>query len=924
MRCAVTFGFFFALFLRGQVCAIELDPDEEEIEDGDSLIDSVDVGSDSSGDSGKGSDIAESSEVSTDLSDESQTPNSTSSTSSTVALYAKLKYSVVRIINVVKPVNIAKPYSTPAIQEDIGSGFMVTFAGVGSDLTIVTNAHVVKGSKKVRVQLPALGRVKYDATVPLVCFHFDLAVVKLTTASYTKLKKVLAKAKGTITKLKLQTGFVQMGQQVAALGFPLGSQWLKLSEGVVAGAEEVGGNMVYQSTAPISPGNSGGPLLAFQKKDGTTTLDTVMGVNFASSGSLIAQNLNYAVPAFRISQVLKLYAKMRTADTGKLDKFGTGTKEHMWLRIAPMGVVSTKTTDAALTASKCKAGISLDKFKIYSLFKWASPAIPARAFLTAVDDTKLDNFGMGQRTQYMGQYVSYKDLLTMRTDLDSKVTVTACDKGTETNHTVYLSWNTTRYKPGIPWVSEPRFDASAMDFEIFAGVTMMQMTLNHIEAALKTEEGVSLSRYLVQENMVKPRIIITSCEPSTTCDGILYSGMVLKSINGKEVYTMKELRKNFQPPKGTMTWELVTDRGVLYVADFKEELKKALKEGKSSMEAFRMTKAVKAAKTAEGLEEEESTALTPTQPTDAPLNTDGLNTPPPTANDVLKSTTDEIVKVIDKLSQAAAKLNKQENAAAGQAPAQGHKEQQALSPEERKLLVKAAHAVEAKTTSTATTKAPEVAAAKATKAVVAKTVLEAPKADAPKVLQAPKTDAAKVPQATKAAAAKIVPEATVVAAVTPAPKATVAKAAAPKAQASATTAAPPAKTPKSLMEIEDDEAGDQEEDDEDERGEDDGRYLAQPSSKEGGWSSMMHAAIESARSLLQEGSDDDAEQVADDEEEEDEQDMAKSHQERLAETSSGFDHNELWAMSNAATSNPVRRSPGGRQSSVRRHMRTEH
>eukprot|EP00439_Symbiodinium_sp_Y106_P070077 s855_g12.t1 len=181
------------------------------------------------------------------------------------------------------------------------------------DYTIVTNAHVVRGSGIVRVQFPSLGRHLFDATVPMICFQFDLAIVKLKDP--TELREKLKLANVTLSLLKLQARNVKMGMRVAALGFPLGSQWLKLSEGVVSGAEVVEDNMVYQSTAPISPGNSGGPLLVFRSdslvrsanfdaEGRKPTLDTVVGVNFASSASKSAQNLNYAVPAFRIVQVL--------------------------------------------------------------------------------------------------------------------------------------------------------------------------------------------------------------------------------------------------------------------------------------------------------------------------------------------------------------------------------------------------------------------------------------------------------------------------------------------------------------------------------------------------------------------------------------------------------------------------------------------
>lgn len=229
-------------------------------------------------------------------------------------IYSALKYSIVRISTVDRGLDMDKPYQDAPIQESVGSGFLVDdnmTMQTGDDYTIVTNAHVVRGSEKVRVQFPSLGRHLFDATVPMICFQFDLAIVKLKDPQ--ELKDKLKKAEVTLSLLKLQARNVKMGMRVAALGFPLGSQWLKLSEGVVSGAEVVEDNMVYQSTAPISPGNSGGPLLVFRSDSlirsadegrSKPILDTVVGVNFASSASKSAQNLNYAVPAFRIVQVL--------------------------------------------------------------------------------------------------------------------------------------------------------------------------------------------------------------------------------------------------------------------------------------------------------------------------------------------------------------------------------------------------------------------------------------------------------------------------------------------------------------------------------------------------------------------------------------------------------------------------------------------
>merc|ERR1719446_504243 len=98
-----------------------------------------------------------------------------------------------------------------------------------------------------------------------------------------------------IQSLALSTGVLKMGEDVVALGFPLGQDALKISKGNFAGNEEVDGNICIQSTAPISPGSSGGPLL---NQDGTE----VVGVNFAKANE--GENINYVIPAWRVQQVV--------------------------------------------------------------------------------------------------------------------------------------------------------------------------------------------------------------------------------------------------------------------------------------------------------------------------------------------------------------------------------------------------------------------------------------------------------------------------------------------------------------------------------------------------------------------------------------------------------------------------------------------
>ena len=123
---------------------------------------------------------------------------------------------------------------------------------------VVSNAHAVS------LQLLVHSSKKWEAHVVSICPTFDLAL--LTLKEKDSFMDELAAKDMRLRPLELSSGAATMGHPVVALGFPLGMDSLKISAGVVAGNEEVQGNVCIQSTAPISPGSSGGPLL---NEDGT-------------------------------------------------------------------------------------------------------------------------------------------------------------------------------------------------------------------------------------------------------------------------------------------------------------------------------------------------------------------------------------------------------------------------------------------------------------------------------------------------------------------------------------------------------------------------------------------------------------------------------------------------------------------------------
>lgn len=153
-----------------------------------------------------------------------------------------------------------------------GSGIAVD----GARGYFLTNWHVIQGIREgwVRVQgakwMPIVAVVAKDE-------HKDLALVKADLGD-----QVIHEARlGTVTGIK-------PGDPVVAIGNPLGEEF-SVTDGIVSQIRDQEGYKVVQTTAPISPGNSGGPLFNEQGE----VIGVVTFTKQDTAGR--AQNLNYAV-----------------------------------------------------------------------------------------------------------------------------------------------------------------------------------------------------------------------------------------------------------------------------------------------------------------------------------------------------------------------------------------------------------------------------------------------------------------------------------------------------------------------------------------------------------------------------------------------------------------------------------------------------
>jgi S1-C subfamily serine protease len=166
------------------------------------------------------------------------------------------------------------------VQRSTGTGVVIVENG-----TILTNLHVVSGSKRLRVVFA--DGLESEAVVVSTQPENDLAVLRARRIP----DDLVAATLGSSSQL-------QPGDQVLAIGYPFGIG-PSASGGIVSGlkrefqADDDGKRMtnLIQFDAAANPGNSGGPLIAM---DGSVVGIVTAILNPGEAGTFIG--IGFAVP----------------------------------------------------------------------------------------------------------------------------------------------------------------------------------------------------------------------------------------------------------------------------------------------------------------------------------------------------------------------------------------------------------------------------------------------------------------------------------------------------------------------------------------------------------------------------------------------------------------------------------------------------
>jgi S1-C subfamily serine protease len=197
-------------------------------------------------------------------------------------------------------------------QKGIGSGFIIN-----EDGEIVTNNHVISGSRNITVTLS--DKKPYPATIIGIDRQSDFAILRIHAGH-----------KLPFVRLGNSDNLV-VGQKVLAIGNPFGLEGT-LTTGIVSSlgrslqgedGEPLEG--LIQTDAAINPGNSGGPLL--------DSSGNVIGINTAIYGSQTASGeagsigIGFAMPINRAKERLEEYQS-----TGKISHPLLGVSQTLFVQ----------------------------------------------------------------------------------------------------------------------------------------------------------------------------------------------------------------------------------------------------------------------------------------------------------------------------------------------------------------------------------------------------------------------------------------------------------------------------------------------------------------------------------------------------------------------------------------------------------------
>ena len=397
--------------------------------------------------------------------------------------------------------NWLEPYKHSASFETIGTGILIDKKGF-----ILTCSHVIHDSIKLFISLPAIGKKTFEAEVYNFNPQVDIAIIKIKNLA--KFKKSFKKE---LEPLSLgDSDKIKLGENVLALGYPLGEDKLKRTSGIISGIQDSS----IQTDTPINPGNSGGPLVNKHGK--------VVGINYAAQDH--ANNIGYSIPIYqfkRMEKILRNKSKNKVIPSPIIGGFMNNTNKYMIKYL--------------MKNFKCKGYYVSKVFKNGPL---NLAGINQGDVICSFNNINIDNFGE-LKVSWSKEKVHLSNLIS-RFNVGKKIPISFfSNKDKKIKNTVINLKGLTFYPIRDYY---PPFEK--IEYLIIGGMILMNLSLNHLK------HFNHLSYFNRFDNRLVEKVLLTKILPGSFLkrNKILSSGNIITDINNIPVSNINQCKNAIRKP----------------------------------------------------------------------------------------------------------------------------------------------------------------------------------------------------------------------------------------------------------------------------------------------------------------------------------------------------------------------------------------
>lgn len=516
-----------------------------------------------------------------------------------------------------------KPYRNPIDSLCYGTAFIVDIErGL-----VVTTHHVIENSISITAYTPLLGKYSMELEIMGMCQRRDLALLKIKEYDLIMINSIYSKQNNVVRNLNFEFDDsleLLMGDDVMTLGYPLGESNVKMIAGIVSGFPVIDkrnlcigsdeGNLSFiQSTVPINPGCSGGPLLNSKGK--------VVGIN--TGGIACAQNISFSVssrsflsiydqlltsyifypPCMSIdwqptnddilnemtggSQIKGIYIKsvgpdsflipledgdiissITFSDPYYVKKYDKGNSGNACYDLPERSLYIQKNNKLTLenTPKKIVSGV-FDNFGEITCYPLTLEELQDLTKSQEIPGLKI----LGKNEKNTGTEKKWPSKL-----VDRKISINEffnmIPYGSDIDLIIFRgkNWYVLQSKyitSNVYRIQHHELNFMPIEYEIICGMCIAIMTLNHFYPQNGKCTIDNIEKYYEGNEKNKPRIIVTNVFPNTVASKskIIYKGDIIETVNGNEVITMDDLRKYILNSGKRI--KLETDKHGIFICD---------------------------------------------------------------------------------------------------------------------------------------------------------------------------------------------------------------------------------------------------------------------------------------------------------------------------------------------------------------------